>query len=99
MLKLAEALNTKKYAALIFIDPFGMQINWKSIASLKGTRSDIWILIPSGVAVNRLLSKTGKVKNKVKLQGIQGINTASIRVKPSFALSGISLDYCQEYKS
>lgn len=74
MLKLAKALKTGKYAALLFVDPFGMQINWESIASLKGTRSDIWILIPSGVAVNRLLPKTGKVKNKTKLEKFFGLD-------------------------
>lgn len=74
MLKLAEALNTKRFAALLFVDPFGMQINWESIASLKDTRSDIWILIPSGVAVNRLLPKTGKVKNKAKLEKFFGLD-------------------------
>lgn len=72
--KLADALKTGKFAALLFIDPFGMQINWESIASLKDTRSDIWILIPSGVAVNRLLPKTGNVKNKAKLEKFFGLN-------------------------
>jgi len=51
-----------------------MQINWESIASMKGTRSDIWILIPSGFAVNRLLPKTGKVKNKAKLERFFGLD-------------------------
>jgi len=74
MLNLADMLNTGKYAALLFIDPFGMQINWDSIASLKGTRSDIWILIPSGVAVNRLLPKTGKVRSKEKLERFFGLD-------------------------
>jgi three-Cys-motif partner protein len=74
MPKLAEALKTNKFAALLFVDPFGMQINWESIASLKDTRSDIWILIPSGVSVNRLLPKTGKVKNKAKLEKFFGLN-------------------------
>lgn len=71
--KLAEALRTRKYVALIFIDPFGMQIEWESINSLKETRCDIWILIPSGVAVNRLLPKTGKVRNKEKLEKFFGL--------------------------
>ncbi len=74
MPELSKALKTGKYVALLFIDPFGMQINWESIASLKDTRSDIWILIPSGVAVNRLLPKTGKVKSKAKLERFFGLD-------------------------
>lgn len=43
--------------ALIFIDPFGMQLNWESIESLKGLPVDLWILVPTGVIINRLLEK------------------------------------------
>lgn len=80
LLKLAAALNkNKKLASLIFIDPFGMQVNWESIASLKGTRSDVWILIPSGVIVNRLLPKTGNIKHKEKLEKFFGLPQNEIR--------------------
>lgn len=41
ILKLADTLKTNKYAALVFLDPFGMQIDWDSIAALRDTRSDI----------------------------------------------------------
>ncbi len=68
LIKLPKALRTKQLAALIFLDPFGMQINWDSIAELKGTRSDVWILIPSGVAINRLLDKKGEVNSIDKLE-------------------------------
>ncbi|MFH1004946.1 MAG: three-Cys-motif partner protein TcmP [Bacteroidota bacterium] len=81
LLKLAAALKNKneKLASLIFIDPFGMQVNWESIASLKKTRSDIWILIPSGVIINRLLLKTGQIKYKEKLEKFFGLPINEIR--------------------
>ena len=60
--ELAKALKTKEYAALVFLDPFGMQIDWSSIEELKGTRSDVWILVPTGVIVNRLLDKAAELK-------------------------------------
>ena len=51
---MAQAIKNKKnYAALVFLDPFGMQINWDSICQLKDTRSDVWILVPSGVAIKQ----------------------------------------------
>ncbi len=71
--ELAKALASNKYAALLFIDPFGMQVNWDSIATLKDTRSDIWILIPSGVTINRLLPKSGDVTNPEKLEQFFGL--------------------------
>lgn len=72
--ELATVLQkSKKYASLIFLDPFGMQIDWSTIAKLEGTRSDIWILIPTGVIVNRLLDKKGELKNINKLESFFGL--------------------------
>ncbi len=72
--ELASVLQkSRKYASLIFLDPFGMQIDWSTIAKLEGTRSDIWILIPTGVIVNRLLDKKGELKNISKLESFFGL--------------------------
>ena len=80
--KLSHALNNKKYTALIFLDPFGMQVNWDSIATLKNTKSDIWILLPSGVAINRLLPKSGYVeKHKLILEKFFGLKYKDLRSK------------------
>lgn len=79
LLKLSATLKTKKYSALIFLDPFGMQIDWNSIESLRGTRSDIWILVPTGVIVNRLLDNKGELKFLKKLQSFFGLNAEDIR--------------------
>jgi three-Cys-motif partner protein len=74
ILELSRFLKAKQdYAALVFLDPFGMQIDWSSIESLKGTRSDVWILVPAGVIVNRLLEKSGELKNIKKLESFFGL--------------------------
>ena len=49
--------SKKGRKALVLLDPFGMQINWSSIQALKGLDIDLWILIPTGVIVNRLLRR------------------------------------------
>ena len=77
--KLSQALKSKKYAALIFLDPFGMQIDWKSIEQFKDTRSDVWILVPTGVIVNRMLDKAGKLKFTNKLEAFFGLPIAEIK--------------------
>lgn len=79
ILELAKALKTKKYAALLFLDPFGMQINWDTIEELRGTRSDIWILVPTGVIVNRLLDKAGELKYIDKLESFFGLSETEIK--------------------
>jgi three-Cys-motif partner protein len=77
--ELAKALKTKNYAALVFLDPFGMQIDWNSIAELKDTRSDVWILVPTGVIVNRLLDRAGKLEFSDKLQSFFGLPIEEIK--------------------
>lgn len=83
--QLTKTLKTRKpgghhkYAALIFLDPFGMQIDWQNIANLKGTRSDIWILVPTGMIVNRLLDRKGQLKSIKLLESFFGLTEEEIR--------------------
>jgi len=77
--KMAKALQSDKFAALVLLDPFGMQIDWTSIAELKNTRSDVWILIPTGVIVNRLLDRRGELKNIQKLESFFGLPESKIK--------------------
>ncbi|MGV3637996.1 MAG: three-Cys-motif partner protein TcmP [Flavobacteriales bacterium] len=80
LLKLAELMKKdKKYASLVFLDPFGMQVSWKSIAELKDTRTDIWILIPTGVIVNRLLDRKGELKSMALLCEFFGLTEDEVR--------------------
>ncbi len=80
LLKLAELMQKdKNFASLVFLDPFGMQVNWKAIAELKGTRTDIWILIPTGVIVNRLLDRKGELKSMALLCDFFGLPEDEIR--------------------
>lgn len=62
--KLVDMANflrkNKEYRALAFIDPYGMTVNWSSIEVLKGLGIDLWILVPTGVGVNRLLIKNNQ---------------------------------------
>ena len=62
----------KKLASLVLLDPFGMQVDWSSIEKLKETRTDLWILIPTGVIVNRLLDRKGKLSHIEKLKSFFG---------------------------
>jgi three-Cys-motif partner protein len=78
--KLSKFINDKK-AALVLLDPFGMQINWSSIEKLKDKRVDLWILIPSGVIINRFLDRKGKLIFSNKLQSYFGIIEDEIRKK------------------
>lgn len=48
--------------AVVFLDPFGMQVEWDTMKAIASTQAiDVWVLFPLGVAVNRLLTKNGEI--------------------------------------
>lgn len=82
--RLANTLKRRKDAkALAFLDPFGMQINWASIERLRGLSVDLWILVPTGVIVNRLLERNVNTKKNLshaeKLESFFGKDKEFIR--------------------
>lgn len=56
----APQKNWKKHRAVLFLDPYGMQVEWQTLEAIASTKAiDLWMLFPIG-AVNRLLGVTGK---------------------------------------
>lgn len=52
----------KKHRAVLFLDPYGMQVEWETMKAIAKTRAiDLWLLFPLGVAVNRLLRRDGLI--------------------------------------
>ena len=52
----------KTRRALVFLDPYGMQVEWETIKSIAKTQAiDLWILFPLGT-VNRLLKNDGEIR-------------------------------------
>lgn len=48
--------------AIIFLDPFGSQVEWSTIQTIAATEKvDLWYLFPSGVSVFRQISNRGTV--------------------------------------
>jgi len=47
-----------RHRAVLFLDPFGMEVEWKTIELVAKTKAiDLWILFPLGISVNRMLMK------------------------------------------
>lgn len=56
----------KSHRALVFLDPYGMQVDWKTIESIAQTQAiDLWILFPLGT-VNRLLKRNGEIRPSLR---------------------------------
>ncbi len=52
----------RRRRAVLFLDPFGMQVEWNTIRAIAETRAiDLWLLFPLGIGVNRLLRRDGKI--------------------------------------
>lgn len=48
--------------AVLFLDPYGMQVEWPTIEAVAKTQAiDLWLLFPLGIGVNRLLTKSGEI--------------------------------------
>jgi three-Cys-motif partner protein len=59
--------NWNSRRAVMFLDPYGMQVSWNTIESIAKTNAiDLWILFPLGVAVNRLVKRNGKITEPVR---------------------------------
>lgn len=76
--KLISELNMGS-SGLVLFDPFGMQLKWESIKKFKGKRVDLWILIPSGVAVNRLLKQNGEILSPKILEEYYGLSEDELK--------------------
>jgi three-Cys-motif partner protein len=55
-----NSTDWRRNRAVVFLDPYGMQVDWSTIETIARTQAiDLWILYPLGQAVNRLLKRQG----------------------------------------
>ncbi len=48
--------------ALVFLDPFGNQVSWKTLETIAGTKKiDLWYLFPAGLGVVRQVAQRGEI--------------------------------------
>ena len=59
--KLCKTTNWTNHRAVLFLDPFAMEVEWSAIEAIAKTQAvDLWILFPA-MAVNRHLCRDGKI--------------------------------------
>jgi len=59
--KYLQSPGGKNTRVLAYLDPHGMQLEWASVVELAEASIDLWILVPTGLGVNRLLKKNGEI--------------------------------------
>lgn len=56
----ADPTRWRLRRAVLFLDPYGMQVEWRTIEAVAATRAiDLWLLVPLGMGMNRLLTRSG----------------------------------------
>jgi len=59
---LASGIDWRAHRAVVFLDPFGMQVPWATIEALAATKAiEALINFPLWMAVNRLLTRSGRI--------------------------------------
>ena len=60
--KISRQWNSRTTRGVLFLDPFGMQVDWATLEAVAATRAiDVWILFPMGIGVNRMLPRNGEI--------------------------------------
>ena len=61
--------NWNGHRAVLFLDPYGMQVEWKTIEAVANTKAiDLWLLFPLGIGVNRLLTRSGEIPDSWRMR-------------------------------
>lgn len=60
--ELCERGGWNRRRSVLFLDPYGMQVEWDTIEAVARTKAiDMWILFPLGIGVNRLVTQSGRI--------------------------------------
>lgn len=83
--------NWHEERAVVFLDPYGMQVEWSTIERLAETKGvDLWYLFPLGVGVARLLTHRGDMSEAWQMRLDLLFGTSKWRER--FYQSGTKLD-------
>lgn len=59
---IASSIDWRHHRAVVFLDPFGMQVPWSTIEMLAATKGiEVIVNFPLGMAIQRLLTRTGEI--------------------------------------
>lgn len=71
------ARNWSRHRAVLFLDPYGTQVEWETIEAIAATKAiDMWLLFPLGMGVNRMLTRSGEIPTswRQRLDTLLGTN-------------------------
>jgi three-Cys-motif partner protein len=63
VVKFCNHTDWQRSRAVMFLDPFGNQVDWSTIARIAKCNIDLWYLFPAHLGVNRQISESGVVED------------------------------------
>jgi three-Cys-motif partner protein len=61
IINICSTMNWRRVRAVLFLDPYGMQVNWTTVEAIgRAQHIDLWYLFPAGT-VHRLLQREGEI--------------------------------------
>jgi three-Cys-motif partner protein len=62
IIDICNKIDWRSTRGVVFLDPYGLQVDWSTLVAIAKTKAlDVWILFPSGMGLNRLLTKSGDI--------------------------------------
>lgn len=59
LIRWMDQTNWKTTRAVVFLDPCGMQVEWRLLEKIADTKAiDLWLLVPIGMGANRLMTQS-----------------------------------------
>jgi three-Cys-motif partner protein len=56
--QIIATLDNKRHRAVVFADPYGMQLDWRTVEAVaRKPIIDFWLLVPTGMGMHRLAAK------------------------------------------
>ena len=78
LMVILKDLENTKLRGFLYLDPFGISVDWDMMKKLEKTKVDLWILIPSGQAISRLLPRKGLTREIKSLEKFFGLTKQEI---------------------
>jgi three-Cys-motif partner protein len=61
--RICRETDWRSNRAVLFLDPYGMQVEWETLRAAAATKAiDVWVLYPSGMGMNRMLTRNGNIR-------------------------------------
>lgn len=83
--KFCRRTDWAKTRAVMFLDPFGNQVNWETIAAIARCPIDLWYLFPAHLGINRQVSNSGIIEDEKAASLDRVLGTSDWRAQFLFA--------------